>query len=136
MASTVLRQAIYALIKDDVQMIALGFNEDNVYPNFSPDAPAGERFLVLRWGTVARGIGGVNRIRFQAWAYNRVPDYAPISDALFRLRALLPTMIATVMAPGQAVVSVDYEGDSDDLFDDAYRAYTKWCEHTITASGS
>ena len=136
MASPVLRQAIYARYLASSVLTGLGFTEPNIYPNFSPDAPQGKKFMVIRWGATARGIGPVNRVSLQCWVYNREPDYLPIANALLEIRRILLPLAGLVMAPGEAIVSVDYEGDSDDLYDDGYRAYTRWTSHTITASGS
>jgi len=136
MASTTLRQAVFALYVASPVLTGLGFDENTISPNFSVDGPAGERFLVIRWGTTNRGIGRVNRVRLQCWVYNRQPDYVPIVNAILEIRTRLPSLAGVRMSPTEAVLSVDYEGDSDDLYDDGYRAYTRWTSHTITASGS
>lgn len=136
MASRVLRQAVFGLYVATPELAALGLTEETIYPTFTADGPAGDLFLVLRWGTTTRGIGPVNRIRLACWVYNRQPDFGPISDALLIIRHRLPALAGVVMAEGHSVLSVDYEGDSDDLYDDGYRAHTRWTAHTITASGS
>lgn len=136
MASTTLRQAVFAQYTNSPVLEGLGLTEETIYPNFSPDAPQGDRFLVLRWGVTNKGIGPVNRVRLGCWVYNRQPDYGPIADALKEIRALLPALAGVKMSPTEAILSVDYEGDSEDLYDDGYRAYTRWTSHTITASGS
>lgn len=136
MASPVLRQFVFSHYVNSPVLAALGLNEETISPNFSPDGPNGDRFLVLRWGTTTRGIGPVNRVRLSCWVYNRQPDYAPIASALLEIRRILPALAGNVMSPAEAILSVDYEGDSDDLYDDGYRAYTRWTSHTITASGS
>ena len=136
MASRTLRQAVFGLLVASPVLAALGLSEARISPNFSPDAPEGDRFLILRWGTTTRGIGPVNRVRLQAWMYNRQPDFGPISDALLEIRLRLPTLAGARMSSTEAILAIDYEGDSDDLYDDGYRAHTRWCSHTITASGS
>lgn len=136
MASEVLRQAVYALLKAAPGLEAAGYPEESVSPNFTVDGPEGDRFLVLRWGTTTRGIGAVNQVRLQVWVYNRQPDYLPIVQALKVVKAALPTLAGVRMAAGESVLAVEYGGDSDDLFDDGYQCYTRWCSHTITASGS
>ena len=136
MASRTLRQAIFGLLVASPTLAGLGLNGNTISSNFSPDAPAGDRFLILRWGTTTRGIGPVNRVRLQAWMYNRQPDFGPISDALLEIRLRLPTLAGARMSSTEAILAIDYEGDSDDLYDDGYRAHTRWCSHTITASGS
>jgi len=136
MASSILRQAVFACFLNSPVLAELGLTEATISPNFSPDGPIGDRFLVIRWGATSKGIGAVNRIGIGCWAYNRQPDYEPISKALLEIRKLLPPLAGIRMSPSEAILGVGYEGDSDDLYDDGYRAYTRWTSHTITASGS
>lgn len=137
MASHVLRQYVYSLLVGAPGLAEAGYDPESISPNFTPDAPTQERFLIIRWGVVTVGIAQVNHVRLSVWAYNRQPDYGPIADALKAVRARLDTLSGgVVMAPGESVLAVRFEGDSDDLYDDGYRAHTRWCSHTITASGS
>lgn len=136
MASPTLRQAVYAHYLGSPVLAELGYNRDSISPNFSPDGPLGDRFMVLRWGATSRGIGRASRVSLGCWVYNRQPDYEPIARALLEIRRLLPLLAGIKMSPMEAILGVGYEGDSDDLYDDGYRAYTRWTSHTITASGS
>lgn len=136
MASEVLRRYVHDLYLASPKLAELGLGADTILPTFSPDGPVGNRFLVMRWGTTTPGIGNVNQVRLSCWVYNREPDFAPIVAALKEVKRLLAGMEAVVMAPGESVLAVRFEGDSDDLFDDGYRAHTRWTSHTITASGS
>lgn len=136
MASPVLRQAVFAHLLSRPVLAEVGLDEETISPNFSPDGPRGDLFLVLRWGITSRGIGPVNRIDLGCWMYNRQPDFLPIARVLLEIRSCLPLLAGIRMAPTEAILSVDYGGDSDDLYDDGYRAYTRWTSHTITASGS
>lgn len=136
MASSVLRNAVLAVLVATPGLETLGYTEEVILPNFTPDAPQGDRFMVLRWGVTTPGLAQVNQVRLAIWAYNRQPDYGPISDALKLVTSSLAKMAGIVMAPGESVLAVRSEGESDDLYDDGYRAYTRWCSHLITASGS
>lgn len=136
MASKTLRQFVYAHYVASSGLENLGFTKANIYPNFSADAPDGDLFMVIRWGVTVPGVGNVNRVSLGCWVYNRQPDYGPISDTLKEIRRILPELEAKVMSPNESIINVKYEGDSDDLYDDGYRAYTRWTSHTITASGS
>jgi hypothetical protein len=127
---------VYALLAATPGLAEAGYDPESIQPNFTPDGPSGDRFLVLRWGTTTVGIAPVHQVRLQVWAYNRQPDFAPISSALKLIRTQLATLESVVMAPGESVLAVRFEGDSDDLYDDGYRAHTRWCSHLITASGS
>lgn len=136
MASRVLRQAVFALLVATPELAAVGLNEETILPNFTPEGPQGDHFLVLRWGGTTPGIGNVNQVRLACWVYNRQPDFGPIIDAIKAINVRLPSLAGNVMAPTESVLAVDYEGQSDDLFDTGYRAHTRWCSHLITASGS
>jgi hypothetical protein len=136
MASDVLRQFIYAHHCASAVLTGIGYDEPNIYPNFSPDAPQGDLFLVLKWGVTTRGVGVANQVNLQCWAYNRQPNFKPIADALKEIRATLPELVGARMSPTEAILGVNYTGDSDDLYDDGYRAHFRYTSHTITASGS
>src|SRR4051794_19813075 len=113
MASPTLRQAVYAQYTASPILTGLGYKEDTIFPNYSPDSVEANRFLVIRWGVTARGYGKVNSVSIQCWAYNREPDYGPISSALLEIRRLLPLLEAVRMSPTEAVLGVLYGGDSD-----------------------
>lgn len=136
MASSVLRQYVFALYSENQVLTGLKYDAEAIYPNWAPDAPPQDRFIILRWGVTARGIGAANPVRLGCWVYNREPDYGPISSALKEIRRILPELPGTRMPEGESILGVDYEGDSEDLYDDGYRAYVRWTSHTITASGS
>ena len=136
LASSTLRQFVYAHYLASQGLQGLGFTEENISPNFSPDSPQGDLFMVLRWGITIPGIGAVNRVRLSCWVYNRQPDYGPIADALKVIRDILPGLDNQVMSPTEAILTVNFEGDSEDGYDDGYRAYTRYSTHNITASGS
>lgn len=136
MASETLRNAFFALYTNSPILAGLGLTEATIYPNFSADAPPESRFMILRWGLTNPGMGRVNQVTLGCWVYNREPDYGPIAAALLEIRRLAPTMLGVRMSPTESVNGVDYNGDSDDLYDDAWRAYTRYTTHTITASGS
>lgn len=135
MASNTLRQAVYARYQASPVLMGI-FGPDNIMVNFTPDGPKGNLFLVIRWGVTIRGIGNVNQVDLTCWAYNREPDYGPIEDALMEIRRILPTMEGIRMSSTEAISGVGYNGDSDDLYDDGYRAHYRNTSHTITASGS
>lgn len=136
MASGVLRQFVYARFTASSVLASLKLTEAVIFPNWAPDAVDADMFLVMRWGITSRGYGRVNHCDLGCWVYNRQPDYGPIADALAEIKIILPTMIANKMNANEAILGVGYNGDSDDLYDDGYRAYTRWTSHTITASGS
>lgn len=137
MAGNSLRQAVWTLLGGSTALTEAGYPQDAIYPNFAPDAPTQQRFCVLRWSTVARGIGPVNPASLTVWFYNREPDFAPIMDAIMETRRILPTLEAERLPDGvSAVLGVSWQGDTDDAYDDVYRAWVRTTSHLIVASGN
>lgn len=136
MTSVGVRQAVYGALAGDTQLVAAGYGPDSIYPNFAPDSPAERRFIVLRWGPITPGVGGAHSGDLGVWAYNRDEDYAPIEAALQRVRALLAPFPGTRIPSGGAFLGVDWGGTGADLYDDAYQAWTRPENYTITASGN
>ena len=137
MSSNALRQAVYSLLQSSPELAGLGYNGDTLLPAFTPDAPNADRFCVLRWGATALGIGPANSVTFTAWFYNREPDFSPIMDAIAATRQLIPTLVSQRFSDGSgAVLGATWAGDTDDAYDDGYRAYVRNTAFTLTASGT
>jgi hypothetical protein len=136
MTSVGVRQAVYGVLAGDTVLAGLGYGPAGIYPNFSPDTPAERLFIVLRWGPITPGVGGAHSGDLGVWAYNRDEDYGPIEAALQRVRVLLEPFPGTRIPSGGAFLGVDWGGTGADLFDDAYQAWTRPENYTITESGN
>lgn len=144
--SVLVRNAVFDIMKGDSVLSGLGYTEPNLYPNYSPDTPAGRRFAIIRWGATSPGVGRANTGDLQIWFYDRDPDYAAIEDALYRIKpvdrggsGLLDSLLGARLSVGErtgAVLGMDWEGESPDLFDDAYVAYVRNTSFRVTASGN
>jgi len=135
-----LREFVFDLLKDDIQLNALGFNENTLYPAQAPDSPRGtqRRFMVLRWGTTEPRLGRDSDVRRQlltVWAYDKESDYSAIIDALLRTHAILYPLKAVNVNGGWITEVVD-NGQSEDLYDPGYEAVTRNWAYTIIASGN
>jgi hypothetical protein len=136
-SSAALRKAVYGILVASAPLAALGYDEPNIFPIYAPDSPDSRRWMVLRWGAVSRGIGPANKEALTVWIYNREPDYDPIIAAIKEIKALLPTLVAQRFTDGSgAVLGADWQGDTDDSYDDAYRAYMRNTAWQLTASGN
>lgn len=127
------RDQVWAVLASDPGLASLGIDATNMYPGMmTPDTPAGDLWVVLRWGVTDVGPGrDAGRVEnLSIWAYNRQSDYGPILDVLARCKAVL----LGISGPG-AIIQVDYRGDSEDLWDDGYRAVTRNSSYRIPAGG-
>jgi hypothetical protein len=127
------RDEVWDALAHDSVLNSLGITSDNLYPGLmTPDSPPQDLFVVLRWGVTDRGpgrnAGSVENL--SVWAYNRQTDYGPILDVLSRCR----TVLLGIRGPG-AIIQVDYRGDSEDLWDDGYRAVTRNSTYQIPNGG-
>jgi len=144
MASVAVRRAVYDLLVADAALIALGFTSNTIYPNWGPDSPMAQRFMVLRWGATTRGVGRANSAEFTPWVYDRDQDFAAIAGALDRMRpaelggdGLLDTLVGARLGVGpDGILGIDWQGASTDLYDDGYRANVRNETYNITASGN
>lgn len=137
MSSRALRTETWGLLKADSGLIALGYLEEGVYSGYGGDSPPQRLFMILRWGSTGRGVGPANSVALDIWVYNREPDYGPVVDAIARIKELLPTLIAKRFADGSGgVLGADWQGDGDDSYDDAYKAFMRRTSWLMTAGGN
>lgn len=135
-----LRTLVYDTLKVDAQLIALGIDEDSLYPNFSADSPAADqqRWVVLRWGVVEPPFAPQVPVRPQTltlWAYDRERDFAAIAAILRRCRTLLTDLSAVWTGDGH-LLEIQQTGSSEDLWDDGYQAVTRNEAYRMVASGT
>lgn len=137
-----LRNFLFEQALLDPTLTALGLKADNLWPIYSRDAPPitaeGGRFVVLRWGTAAPGIGRNVPLQLEVWAYDLDPDYTWITDVLKAFRALLTRLVGSRLDPSQNdwLNAENWEGSSADLFDDLYNRYTRSESWRLVASGN
>ena len=133
------RVYIYNLLRDDALSSApeslgqLGFEADWVYAG-DTDGPEGDRFLILRYGTATRGMGAVNRTNFVVWAYERNKDHDFVARVLKRVRDLLEGVEAARTEVGW-ITRIEWAGDGEDFYDDAYRAPGRNSGYQLIDSG-
>lgn len=129
------RTEVWNLLAADPILNGLGINSGTLYPGLmAPDSPKEDKFAVLHWGISEPGPGRDNPNvaveNLSVWAYNRSPDYDPILRTLQRCKALLVPTQGT-----SAIMTVNWQGDSEDLWDDVYRAVTRNSSYRISSGG-
>lgn len=138
------RELVFSLTNNDPELNALGLNFNTVYANGAPDSPKERFWAVIHWGPETsgapgqRGRGRVTERECALWVYNKDWEYAPINAALKRWCALMDAIEA--MRTGDEtndgwITQCDWNGDSDDSYDDVYEAYFRSSTYTIVASG-
>ena len=143
MASVLVRTTVYDLIVASPALHTAGFAADAVYPNYGPVSPPQRRFIVIRWGGTAPGVGRANSTDMALWFYDRDQDWAAIQAAIRICRpvdkggdGLLDTLPGARMSATEAILGLDWTGGSTDLFDDVYEANTRNEAYRVTASGN
>jgi hypothetical protein len=129
------RAVIFELLTEDSVLNSLGFDIDSTFTDHSVDTPQVRPFMILRWQSVAVGIGPVNQRLLQVWVHDQPADYERIDQTLRRLRTLFGSLEAVRVDGGDAGLhTVLWEGDSDDLRDDEARTITRWAQFRLTGS--
>lgn len=131
------RDYVFDLIKNDTQMIALGFDEDRMFNNNDADTPVPDdrRFIVFKWGQSIVGMDVVHVRSLQVWVHDAPSDYTVIDSALERVRTVLTSLFgADTGEPRKWVTQFDWELDSDDLDDDIQRTVTRYSQFAVVGS--
>lgn len=127
------RAAIYDALKNDAQIAAVapGYG---CYPNNAVDTPGDDQFLILRWLDVSPGVvKGRGPRSLQVWAHDHSGSYGVIDDMLKRVTEILLDMQQVQGADGFTVTQVDYNGESQDLYDDGFRTITRNVAFTVVS---
>jgi len=133
------RAKLYQILQTDAASAvsgalgAIGLKRENIYLT-GIDSPHGEVFLIIKFGEMTRGMGPVNRSNVTVWAYDKDRDYQRIDQMLKRIRVLFEAVEATQTDTGW-ITTIRWTGDSEDLFDDVYRASARNSAYQMTDSG-
>lgn len=120
------RELVYAALTGDSALNALGIDEDSCWAAGSFDGPQPTPFMVVRWNATNRGIGPVNSAPVTLLVHDTPGSYDAIRAILRRSREVMLALAASGTAANW-IAAVEWQGDSGDFSDEAYR--------TITASG-
>lgn len=126
------RTYIYSLLRQDAEssdsnsLGSLGFHPGDIYAAEAADDIKVESFpfIVMRWGTIAKGIGPSRRQLLDIWVHDRERDYQRIDDALKRVEKVFASVVAADAKEGW-ITQIDWQGSSPDLRDDGYDTITR-----------
>ena len=133
------RTFLYQTLADDADSVAagtlgaIGLKSANIYTS-GIDSPAGDVFLIIKFGGAEPGMAAVNRTNVTIWAYDKDKDYLRIERMLKRIRQVFESIEAQQTAEGW-ITAIEWTGDGDDLYDDVYRASTRNTAFRVTDSG-
>jgi len=136
------REYVYTLLVNDDVMNDLGFTAANVHAN-GVESPNTDRFAILRWGTELptpgrRGPTRVTERTASLWVYEINPDLQLVAAVLKRWCMILDATFAVKTGPGSGdgyITQCDWDGDSDDAWDDVYERHVRSSTYRIIASG-
>lgn len=142
------REYIYSLITTDPELVSLGIRPESTFTTHTVDTPQERPMCILRWQAENPGLATnregsgitsfpVNQRILTVWVHDdwKAGDYTRIDRSLKRLRALLTSIESVdVGVPGARLLTINWEGDSDDLRDDEARTITRNAQFRLTGS--
>jgi hypothetical protein len=134
-----MRAFVVAKLEADPILSTLIGGGDGLWSAPAADEKANKPFIVIRWGLINKGIGAVNRAEFTVWVHDMPADYdSVVLPAQRRIRTLLTSVSAAKMTPPEegVVHSIDWQGDSPDLTDDAFGTITRNSAYMLVGSGT
>lgn len=120
------RAALQTLLEGDEVLLGLGVGA--VYPTNSVDTPEEDLFIVIAWEPTTRVFGTTGTDRFSIWVHDRQRDYGRITDALERLKNLVPDQVHLRGTDGWVLSTATWLGESRDLYDGGYETLTRYAD--------
>ena len=120
------RAVILKAIIEDAALSYMGFDENNVKPNYDGEQrPSDKMFMVLRWGPVdldPKMMRGPRQLTVWVHMYREFStDYVRIDNVIDRLRLVLSDIINVAGEDGYTLTLVEPDGFSEDMRDDGYQ---------------
>ena len=133
-----LRDYVYQLLANDSVLNGLGIDGNSLHTVNDTDTPQERPYTTIRWGNTNPGLNASYTMifrDFQIWVHDVPGDYTKIDNILLRIRQLL-TGVEGANAGAGFVSMVEWEGDSDDLSDDAQGTITRYGEFHLVGSAA
>lgn len=135
-----LRSHVFAALSNDSVLTGLQITSASLFTTHDVDTPQARPFVVLRWQNTVPGLGDddtrwVNTRRLQVWAHDDPGDYDRIDQILQRVRVVLKQLVGVNTGEsGSWIAETNWEGDSDDLSDEAVGTITRNSSYSFTGS--
>lgn len=127
--------AVAAAVRDSDALHELGFTAAEVYRSMGMENTQANKFIVLRWGDTAPGVGPSNPVTLTVWAYDMPGSYVDIDKALGAIKDILSAMVDVQDSEGW-VTQIKWLGFSGDLYDDMMKRITKNAIFTVNTRAS
>lgn len=125
------RAALQSLVEEDAGLLAMGLQA--VYPTNSVDSPKEDFFAIIQWGPSTPAFKQVGTDRVSIWLHDTDRDYGRINNGLSRIKELLVGTIHHEGTDGIALVTAEWNGESQDLFDGGYETVTRYADFTVVS---
>lgn len=130
-----MRKLVWNLLTTDEALNGLGITQESVFAETGVDTPQMRPFLVTRWGTDEVGVSSVSRRLLTVWVHDEPADYTRIDAVITRVRAVLEAAVARQDPDGGWLVQVEWQGNSEDLSDDAHGTVVRNAAFRVVGSG-
>lgn len=135
-----MREFFFRMLDNAPSLSAMGLRSGSVYQaNTIDTSPAERPFLSLSWGGRLRA-GGVPasfpihpRV-LTVWVYDEPGDYRRIDRMIVDIRHLIIGTVAQEVGDGLYVSEVRWTGDSQDLYDDVYKAILRTTSYEVISN--
>lgn len=125
------RGAVYNLLTTDAALKAV-FGLVSIAPNIAPVngldnavLTRREPFVLLKWNNAQKAFKNTGMSELEMWVYDFNQSYARIDRIIKRARGILTEAMHVLGADGVTFTYAEWQGDTPDLYDDAYQANVK-----------
>jgi hypothetical protein len=126
------RAALQSLLEQD-PILGEDIGVEAVYPTNAVDTPAEQLFIVIRWDPTTMAFKQVGADRCSIWVHDTQRDYGRITDALQRLKELLPATVHRAGEDGWTLTTAEWLGEGPDLFDGGYNTVTRYADFNVVS---
>jgi len=124
-----MRKPLYHLFTTDPELNSLGLSSANVFGAATAESPEMRPFAIIKYGLDTAAFGATGSQVVQFWVYDEGNSYVRINNILERVKQLILTTAGLVI-DGQRFTVADWNGSSEDLYDDIYRCITRYAMFT------
>lgn len=129
-----MRKLVYQTLIEDTALNALGVSDESVFEQHGLDTPKPRPFVVTRWGIDEVGVGTLSRRSLNLWVHDTPGTYANIDAVLLRARTVLEGLVATQDPDGGWINQIEWQGESEDLADDAQGTVVRFATFRVIGS--
>lgn len=127
------RAAVHSAIATSAELHALGYAGAEVYRAVGMENSEADKLIVLRWGSNPRTMKFHGNEFLTVWVYDRGRSYTDIDEAIKIIKRTLLGLVDVGGADNAFVTQVNWNGTSDDLYDDGMKRITRNAVFTVNS---